>query len=371
MTADTHFDGERLREVFDAPEPGTIGIEEEVMLLDPETKDLAPVAPAVLARLADDPRFKAELPASQIEIVIEPARSASEAVSALAAARVDLAAACTGLALPAVAGVHPFADLEGELTALDRYTAIRREYGPIARRQLVAALQIHVALGDASRALGAYNAMRERLPEVAAVAANARFHDGRDSGLASVRPVIAENLPRQGMPPAIESWSDFAEDLRWGHVAGILPDARLWWWELRPNPAFGTIEVRVPDAQTTIADAIGVAGFVQALVGWLGERDPPKTPAKAWRLGENRWSAARHGVEGAMADLATGEPEPTRERLHRLLDEIEPGADDPGPLREARRLVERNGSIRQREVAADLGIPGLTHWLAEHFLDRC
>jgi glutamate---cysteine ligase / carboxylate-amine ligase len=365
---DTHFDAPALESIFDAPDPLTVGLEEEVMLLDPETLDLAPAAPAVLARLEGDPRFKGELPASQVEIVTEPVANVADAVAALAKGRADLAAATDGLALPAAAGVHPFAALEGELTASSRYDGIRAEYGSIARRQLVAALQVHVAVGDASRTLEVYNALRERLPEIAALAANARFFGGRDSGLASVRPKVSELLPRQGMPPPISSWEEFAAELAWGRTARAVPEPRLWWWELRPNPAFGTLEVRVPDAQSTIADAAGVAAFVHALVSWLGDREPEGRTAPTWRIEENRWSAARHGVEGAMADLETGEPEPTRARLRRLLDEVAAvGAGEE--LREARRLVDRNGSIRQGEIAAERGIEGLASWLAENFLE--
>jgi glutamate---cysteine ligase / carboxylate-amine ligase len=292
-----------------------------------------------------------------------------EGIAALAAGRADLAAACEGLALPAAAGVHPFAAAEGELADAERYARIRAEYGTIAHRQLVASLQVHVAIGNAGRTLDVYNRLREYLPELAALAANARFHEGRDTGLASVRPKIAEMLPRQGMPPRISSWEEFAAELDWGRAGGAVPEPRSWWWELRPNPAFGTLEVRVPDAQTTIADATGVAACVHALIAWLSTRPGSARAVPTWRIEENRWSAARHGVEGRMADLETGEPEPTRARLGRLLDEVAAQPDAAGPLLEARRLVDRNGAIRQRELVAEHGVKGLTAWLAEHFLD--
>lgn len=368
MSTHTHFDAPGLAAAFDRPDPLTIGLEEEAMLLDPESLDLAPHAPAVLARLDGDPRFKGELPASQIEIVTEPAGTVAEVISALAAGRADLVAASEGIALPAAAGVHPFAAVEGEMTDSERYAGIRSEYGAIARRQLVSSLQVHVAVGDATRTLAVYNALREHLPEIAALAANARFYEGRDSGLASVRPKIAELLPRQGMPPPIRSWGEFADDLRWGRNAGTVPEPRLWWWELRPNPAFGTLEVRVPDAQTTIADATGVVAFIHALVGRLSAQSLPAHSAPDWRIEENRWSAARHGVEGEMADLVSGRRQPTRERLRHLLAEVE-GHGTEDALREARRLVDRNGAIRQRELAAEAGVTGMVAWLADRFLD--
>ncbi len=362
-----------IRATFDGVDPLTVGLEEEVMLLDPATLDLAPRAEEALARVAGDPRFKPELPASQVEIVTEPAPNAAAAVAALADGRRELARRTDGLVRLAAAGVHPFAAAEGELAASSRYDRLRDEYGAIARRQLVAGLQVHVAVGGAERTLAVYDGLRAHLPDVAALAANAAFHDGRDTGLASIRPKIAEQLPRQGLPPRIASWEAFAADLRWGARAGTVTEPRLWWWELRPHVAFGTLEIRVPDAQTTVDEAAGVVAFVHALVAWLAERhDAGEAVAAAphWRIEENRWSAARYGVEGTMADLETGERIATRERLGRLLDELGPVARRIGsaaPLERARELVAVNGAMRQRAVAAQMGVRGLAGWMADRF----
>jgi hypothetical protein len=171
-------------------EPFTVGIEEEAMLLDPATLDLAPRVGDVLARLDGDARFTRELPAAQIELATAPTRSASDALAQLAAARAELLRACEGIARPAAAGVHPFAATRGELNEGERYELIREAYGPVARLQLVAALQVHVAVGGAERTLAVHDALRSYLPELTALAANGAFHDGRDSGLASVRPLI-------------------------------------------------------------------------------------------------------------------------------------------------------------------------------------
>src|SRR4051812_29068034 len=141
--------GDRLRSIFDAVTPLTVGLEEEVMLLDPDGLDLTPVAAETLDRMRGDHRFKAELPASQLEILTEPHASASDAIAALKDGRRDLAESLRGLARPAVAGVHPFSAAEGELAEGERYAYIREEFGPIARRQLVASLQVHVAVGGA------------------------------------------------------------------------------------------------------------------------------------------------------------------------------------------------------------------------------
>jgi carboxylate-amine ligase len=366
-----------LRATFDAVAPLTVGIEEELLLLDARTLDLAPCAGELLERLGGDPRFKPELPAAQVEIATAPAATAVEALGRLAAARADLLDAAAGLVRPAAAGVHPFAAPTGPLNQGERYATIRAAYGPIARRQLVASLQVHVAVGGADRTLAVYDALRSYLPELAALSANAAFYGGEDTGLASVRPTICGSLPRQGVPPALGSWEQLAAELRWGAAAGM-PDPRMWWWELRPHPTFGTLELRVPDAQTTLAEAAGVVVVAQALVAWLAERRDagelsPAAAAASWRIEENRFSALRHGLDGELADLESGEREPTRTRLRRLLDELAPVAQRLGAgelMPHARALAQRNGAIRQREVAAERGgARGLAAWQAERFGD--
>ncbi|HEY8584082.1 MAG TPA: YbdK family carboxylate-amine ligase, partial [Capillimicrobium sp.] len=297
-------DAEALRAVFDAPLPGTIGLEDEVMLLDAATLDLAHRAPEAVAGLPDDGRFAIELPASQVELVLPPCATVPEAAAALGAARADLIAGLPDGLRAAAAGLHPFAAREGVLNPGPRYERTEREYGLVARRQLVFALQVHVAVGGADRTLAVYNALRSFLPALAALAANAPFHEGRDSGLASGRPLISETLPRQGVPPALASWDAYAEALRW------VDDPGRWWWELRPHVRHGTLELRVPDAQATVGEAAAVAAVAQALVLRLAERFDAGEALpvhETWRIEENRWSACRHGVEGALQDLDTGE----------------------------------------------------------------
>jgi carboxylate-amine ligase len=366
---------DELCAAFDRPAPLTVGVEEELLLLDPDTLDLAPRAVQALERLGGDERFKLELPASQLEITLPPVASAGEVEALLRPARETLARALAGLARPAAAAVHPFAAPEGELTSGERYDRTLREYGRVARRQLVCALQVHVAVGGADRSLAVYNTLRSHLPELAALAAAAPWYEGRDTGLASVRPLIAGQLPRQGIPPPIESWDAFARDLGWGARTGWIPEPRVWWWELRPHPSFGTLEVRVPDPQATVAEAAAIAAVVHALVARLAaDHDAGRLPdpAPSWRIAENRWSACRWGIEGELADLVTGERRPTRERLHAMLDELAPFAealDCAAALELARRLVERNGALQHREAGQERGARGLAEWLAERFVE--
>ncbi|UGS34172.1 Putative glutamate--cysteine ligase 2 [Capillimicrobium parvum] len=336
------------------------------MLLDAATLDLAPRASEVIAQLDGDPRFKLELPAAQVEIVLPPLHRPADAAAQLAAARRDLLAAAGDELRLAAAGLHPFAADQGPLNRGPRYDRTAAEFGEVARRQLVFALQIHVAVRGADRALAVYNALRSYLPDLAALAAHAPFHAGRDTGMASWRPVVSQMLPRQGVPPRLRSWDDYAHALHW------VEDPGRWWWELRPHPVHGTLELRVPDAQATVADAAAIVAVAQALAVRLAERHDVGEPLRVhdtWRIEENAWSAGRHGVEGELRDLDTGEPAPARARLHALLDELEPVAErlgSAGELQDARRLVERNGAMALREASG--GDPeAATRWLMERF----
>jgi carboxylate-amine ligase len=356
---------------FDAAPQYTVGIEEELMLLDPATLELAPRALEVLARLDGDPRFKPELPASQVEILTRPHASAADAVAELAAGRQDLVRLTQGELLPAAAAVSPLGSGVGELNDLPVYEHTQREYGPIATRQLVCALQIHVAVGSAERGLMVYNAARSYLPLLAALAANGAVYEGRDTGLHSIRPKLGELLPRQGVPPALGSWEEYAAALRWGAASGAFPDPGSWWWELRPHPRLGTLEFRVPDSQATLADAAAIAAVIQALVVWLdGEASPDLEAAPTWRIEENRWSACRHGVEGSMAEIETGRRRSTRECLHELVESLAPVAEGLGSgrgLERARQMIEVNGAVMQRRIVREQGAEAVARWLAEGF----
>jgi glutamate---cysteine ligase / carboxylate-amine ligase len=338
-----------LRAAFDQHDAPTVGLEEELMLLDAETLDLAPYASEVIGALGGDARFKLEMPAAQLEIVTAPHATVADAAAELAGARRDLAAAAAGRFRVAGAGAHPSAPGAGPLNPGPRYEAIGTEYAAVANRQLVFGLHVHVAIAGAGRALAVYNALRSHLPDLAALAANAPFYEGSDSGLASVRSRISGLLPRQGVPPALESFEAYAEALRW---CGF-DDPRQWWWELRPHPTYGTIELRVPDTQATVADTAAVADVAYRLILDLAARHDAGEPlpvAESWRIDQNRWSACRHGAHGVMTDPLTGAREPTRDRLARL------GAP------------ALDGAAHQRAVAAEAGLRGLVAWLADAFV---
>ncbi len=348
-----------LRAPFDAHrEAYTVGVEEELMLLEPGSLDLAPVAEDVLAALDGDPRFRPELPAAQLEIVTPVCRTADEIGAALLGARRDLASATAGWALVAGAGTHPCAPAEGPTSPGARYDAIAHEYQWAARRGLAWGLHVHVAVPGSARALVLHDALRTHLPELAALAGNGPFHEGRDTGLHSVRPKLAEGFPRQGIPPAFGSWAQLAELVAWGRRGGAFPDPSHLWWEVRLHARLGTLEVRVCDQPATAGEAAALAAAVQALCAWLAARHDAGETLPVFRrelIEENRWRALRHGLAGEFLDLRSGEPEPARERVGRLLAALEPEAARLGSGKAFAGiwdLLERTGSDRQRAAAA-------------------
>jgi glutamate---cysteine ligase / carboxylate-amine ligase len=350
----------------------TVGLEEELLLLDPGSLDLVPRGPELLAALARPDRFRAELSPAQIEIVSPVAGSVAQAVAALACGRAQARDAAAGSVRLAGAGAHPFAEPWSAIGPGDRYAALERRYRWGARQgALAAGLHVHLGVPGADRALAVYNALRGLMPEVAALAANAPFLGGRDTGLASIRPKLADALPRQGIGPAFGSWDAFADLLAWGRATGAVPDAAELWWECRLHPRYATIEVRAPDALARLADVEAIAGVVQALARWLAARvDAGDLPPvhRELAIAENRWRAATDGVEGDLLDLDRMELLPARRRLTGLLDTLRPIAGELGTaaaLERAAGWLDAPHPRRHREVAAREGMRGLAGWLAD------
>jgi carboxylate-amine ligase len=362
------------RALLDGVTDHTIGVEEELMLLDPETLDLLPAAARVRAELGDAVSLRTELPAAQVETASPVCATVAEAAKALTTARRTLASGVAGWARLAGAGTHPFADPEGALIDEPKYAHLIAEFPWVLPRQLVFGLHVHVAVRGADRALAVHNALRSYLPDLAALAGNAPLHGGRDTGLASVRPKLCDLLPRQGVPPAWRSWEARAEYERWGRRGGVFPGAGEPWYELRAHDELGTIELRVPDTQSTPEEAAGVVAFAAALVARLAERydaGEQLVVHDSARIVENRWRAMRHGLDGTLLDLDSGEAAPTRARILAQIDAAAPAAERLGgaaELEHARTLAARNGAERQRALAAERGMRGVVEWLADAFV---
>ncbi len=282
-----------------------------------------------------------------------------------------LDAADTASVLVLAAGTHPLAS-SFEPAPGERNVELVHEYGHAARLGgLAFGLHVHVGVAGADRAIALADGLRSYLPLLAALAGNAPCLGGRDTGFWSVRPKLAELFPRQGVPPVLSTPARYLALLDWGRPSGAVPDARRLWWEVRPHPSYGTVEVRVPDQPTRVADSGAVVAVVHALAALLLDRldrDGALPTHETIRIDENRWRALRHGLDGTLLDLGTGEPSSTRALVEALLDELEPFAvrQGGGPgLARARVLLGRNGTERQRAVLEERGARGLTAWLVE------
>jgi glutamate---cysteine ligase / carboxylate-amine ligase len=349
----------------------TVGLEEELILVDADSLLPVDAVDWVLAEVGRDARFKPEFRASQIELCTPVCLTCGDACRELTSARAHLLERIAGKLRLLAVGTHPLSAVASAVTDRDRFRGIAAGAAWATRRGQPSGLHVHVGLGDPREALAVYNAVRSYLPELAALAANSPFFEGHPSGLASTRLKLSEDLPRSGIPPAFASWEDLAEFVVWAARGRLFPDLSYLWWDLRPRPDYGTLELRIADVQTTPADAAAVAAVWQTLVAALADRfkrGEPLPVHKTYRLNENRWRALRDGLDGELVDPATGRAEPTRDRIGRLLYELAPYADELGcadQLAHAWSLRSENGANRQRKVAAERGPRGLLEWLAD------
>jgi carboxylate-amine ligase len=362
-----------LRAAFERPPHRalTVGAEEELLLVDPRDLALSRAAALVLDRSGGDARFAREVKETQLELVCGDHRTVGGLARELAELRLRAADLLDGAALVVASGTHPFSARWDDVTPGERYAAIADEYAWAVQGTVPAGLHVHVAPAGADRALAVYNALRGYLPDLQALAANSPFLEGRDTGVAAVRPLVNGAFVRSGVPPAFPTWDDLDAFVRWGVRGEMFPDATFLWWDLRLHVRHGTVELRATDVQTRVDDAAALAAVFQALVAHLhdrldaGERLPVPD---AHRIAENARRAIRYGVRARFADLETGEPVSVRTRLLRLLDDVAPAAERLSCLAElthARTLVAENGAERQRYVAARAGLRRLVSWLAD------
>jgi carboxylate-amine ligase len=352
----------------------TVGVEEELMLVDPTGGQLAPRIDEVLRRVDGDDRFRAELRAAQVELVTRPYLSAADVARELAAARIELAEHLGEELALLGCGTHPTSGSTGPITNGERYRAIARDNPWAARYMLTCGLHIHVALADGDKALAVHNALRSFLPEFAALSANSPYHDGRHAGIASTRLQLNRSLARHGVPPVFETWSAYAEFVAWGVAGGTIPDASYHWWDLRLHPGFGTLEIRVCDTQTEITVTVALVALAQTVVAWLegryeaGERLPVHD---GHRITESLWLGMRGRSRGELLNLDTGKRQPAVEQIQTLVETLEPTARELGTYGELSRLpslVATRGAERQVQVVREQGTGALVDWLARRTL---
>jgi carboxylate-amine ligase len=349
---------------FGAGTPFTLGVEEEYMLLDPESLELVQRVGTILAAEEGGEFVELVVPElfeSVLEVHTPVCRSVADVGRELGRLRAHVgeAAAREGL-LFASAGTHPFSLFENQrITPRDRYRTIVEQLQYAARRELIFGLHVHVAVDGAEKAIAVFNALFTHVPELIALSASSPFWRGADTGVASCRQLVFAPFPRSGLPPRFERYEDFANVLRSLEASGCIDDYTHVWWDLRPHPRLGTIEVRVMDAVPRVEDAVALTAYVQALVRhYSDEVDAGRTPVSHHRalVAENRWRATRFGLAAEVIDLATGGITriPVADQVRRTLAEVAPDARELGCERELagieRILDEGNGADFQRRV---------------------
>ena len=356
---------------FGAGPPFTVGVEEEYMLLDPETLDLVPRAEEILQAEAGG-EFAEQIAPELFESLVEfntpvcsDAADAGEKLRRMRRHAVETVEA-QGLWLGS-AGTHPFSLFEGQsIMRRDRYKLLIDQLQYAGRRELIYGLHVHVAVSDPDRAIAIVNALRAHLCELVALSASSPFWRGQPTGFASSRHQIFAAFPRSGAPPEFGSYDEYASVIEEMVEAGAIEDYTRTWWDVRPHPHFGTVEVRAMDAVPRVEDAIALAAYVQALVARYTAE--PFAPQHAVIALENKWRASRYGLEATMIGA---EPGTTVSRLvARTLEAVAPYARDLGCDRELegieRILRDGNGAQRQLRVYAEGGdVRAVTREIAE------
>jgi carboxylate-amine ligase len=336
----------------------TIGIEEELMIVDAETLALANAIEQLLEE-AEEGKVKPELMESVCEIATDPCRSVDQAGEELVALRRHVCelAEDRGLAIGA-AGTHPFAMWEDQrIVARPRYRDLIEALRFVARQELIFGVHVHVGLDDPEKAIHVSNGMRVHLPVLLALSANSPFWRGQDTGLVSGRTPIFRAFPRVGVPPAYKDWADYDQRIGFMVDSGVMEDYTYLWYDVRPHPRLGTVEIRVCDSQTRVEHTLGLAALIQAMVRELSEHFDSGAVLSdyPWEmLDENKWLAARHGLDGELIDLPVRERVGTKALTRRLLDRLVGHAQDLGCAAHFEALEDLltrgNGAHRQRVV---------------------
>lgn len=386
MVRDSGLNLDRVHETFESSTDFTIGLEEEFALLDPETLDLVPLFEQLYEAALADPILAdsaaGELISSEIEIRSGRAENFRQAIELQEERRARLVslAAEQGIAL-ATMGVHPWADYrEQEIIDTPHYRRVRDELQWVARRNNTWSMHLHMGIRGADRAIAVCDHLRELLPLLLALSANSPYLEGEDTGLDSVRTqIFTRTFPRCGVPEAFGDWRSYADFIDLLRRTGSIVESTQLWWSVRPHHAFGTVELRVCDAQPTGARSTAMAAVIAATIAQValdydrygyagGGGEAPfgpgaGAPLKGREIEENFWRAIRYGLTGSMVDFRTGSTVATAELVERLVAWTAPACAKLGieleiPARNAatefRARVEEAGSLRAAyRLAAD------------------
>ncbi|GLZ12171.1 putative glutamate--cysteine ligase 2-1 [Actinomadura sp. NBRC 104425] len=348
----------------------TLGVEWEIQLVDAETRHLRQDAREVLAALpslsegGDIHKVRHELMESTVEVVTDVCYTVGEAKDDLAAtvAALRSAAADRGITL-ACTGTHPISDWRDAVMApMQRYADLIEQMQWLARRIQTFGVHVHVGVSDVNRVIPIVNALSAYLPHFLALTASSPFWSGHDTGLASSRAVVFGQLPTAGPPHLLDDWAAFEDYMATLLRAGTIRSIKEVWWDIRPHPNFGTVEIRMFDGIPTLREVGMAAALCQCLVTLFDQQlDRGYTlprPA-AWVVRDNKWRATRHGLDAIVITDDTGNTAPLRDDLYELVRELEPVADRLGcteELKVASDVLENGASYeRQRAIRAEGG----------------
>jgi glutamate---cysteine ligase / carboxylate-amine ligase len=337
----------------------TLGIEEELMIVDEETLDLSNAIEQLLADLSSvstDGEVKPELMESVCEIATTPVRNTVEAGEQLRSLRrmVNQLAQRHGLAIGS-AGTHPFALWEDQrIVARPRYRDLISGLQFVARQEIIFGIHVHVGLDDPDKAIHVTNGMRVHVPLLLALSANSPFWRGDGTGMDSTRTPIFRAFPRVGIPPRYDDFEDWARRIEFMRSSKVIGDYTYLWYDVRPHPNFGTVEVRVMDSQTRVEHTLALAALVQAMVKELAEHYDEGKKLSRYpyeMLDENKWLAARHGLGAYLVDLPETRRVPVPELARRLMERLRPHAEALGSEADfdcLEEILDRgNGASRQ------------------------
>ena len=284
----------------------TVGVEEELWIIDAETLQLVPAVETLVAGAdgrALPGTLKTELHASVVELTTDVSDTAEQALERL----VELRRAAREIAehngyRVAAAGSYPTSmPAEQEIAPVDRYRDFVEYAGPAARRQGVSGLHIHIGMPDADTCFRVMETILPWLPFVLALSANSPYFEGRDTGMLSIRAEVLGFLPRHGAPPAFRDYAEWERFVERIAATGLANDYTSFWWDVRPHPRFGTLEVRTPDQATSVERTGALVGLVHALCEWAIDSPPrPFEPAERGVYEQNRWAASRFGPHGKL-----------------------------------------------------------------------
>ncbi|HEX2392650.1 MAG TPA: YbdK family carboxylate-amine ligase [Solirubrobacterales bacterium] len=359
------LDLDLVRERFESSTDFTIGLEEEFAILDPGTLELEHRFEDVFAACQRDELLAdsaaGELIASEIEIRSGRSLSFAEAMSRQRERRARLFELVAGMGLTLGAtGTHPWANyLDQRIIDTPHYNRLRHELGWVAQRNNTWSLHVHMGIRGADRAIAVCDRLRELLPLLLAVSANSPFLDRRDSGLHTVRSeIFTRTFPRCGVPSPFRDWRRYADFIATLERVGSVVESTQLWWSVRPHHHFGTVEVRICDAQTRGDESFALAGLIAACVAQAAldydehGYEGPAPPLADREIEENLWRAIRHGMNGRQVDFRRREEVDARAALEEALAWTEPARAQLGIEVE---LPERNGAQRARE-ALDAGV---------------